>query len=424
MRDTGCTEKRWLRELPMSYPVQCIAPWSALCIKADGSVVPDIHYKKSLGNIHQQSLVEILENPLLLELRKRMKAFQFDAGCRNCELKEKSGGRSRRTFFYDVLYEQIQNRSFDISESPSISFLELNTSNVCNLKCRMCSGLISSSWARDELALQETSIASSRPRFGVFSLGKEGIDRLFEKPEVFRDLKVLALRGGEPLYEEQNIYLFEKLEDLGLSSQIHLDISTNGTIISDKVMKALSRFNSIELYLSVEGVGPAYQYIRGGKHFQIKDIEKSVRRFQEIEQINLVFTYTSMIYNIGELNGFWQWYNDIRKNGDEVSLSNIVVNPEYLNFQLLPEDLKQKYYEEIDQGPIPKGEYDTGKRELRDVGIQAILEGLQNTSYFSVEKTLELRRAFKVFNDQIDKKRNMPIQNYIPEIARFSESIC
>lgn len=270
------------------YPVQCIAPWKALCIKADGTVVPDIHYRKSLGNINEESLSEILSKPELKQLQEKMLNFQFDQGCRNCELKEKSGGRSRRTFFYDVLWERLEQPEFNSESKPDISFMEINTSNICNLKCRMCSGLISSAWIKDEEAITDIASYLKRPRYGIFSLGKEGIDRLFEDPDVFRNLKVLALRGGEPLYEETNLYLFDKLDELGLTSQIHLDVSTNGTIVSDKIMKSLDRFDSIELYLSMEGVGPAYQYIRGGKQFNIEALEKSVQRFQEIDRKSVV----------------------------------------------------------------------------------------------------------------------------------------
>ena len=406
-----------------SDSVKCVAPWRALCIKADGSVVPDIQFRSSLGNIHKQSLREILSNNVLYKLRTSIKNQTFDPACINCQKKEDSGGRSRRTFFFDVLYEHLPPSHYTVEETPDIYFLELNTSNLCNLKCRMCSGLISSAWIRDEISLADANLNLGRPRHGVFQLGKLGIDRLFSEPEIFRNLKFLALRGGEPLYEETNLYLFEKLDDLGLTSQIHLDISTNGTLMSEKILKALDKFKNVDLYLSIEGVGPAYQYIRGGKNFTIERLEKNIFLYHQIKNVNLIFTFTSMVYNLGEINAFWHWYQKVRQSGDEVSMSNIVANPDYLSFHILSDDLKEKYLYEIDSGPVPKGNYFTGKRTLGDVGIESILEGLKKRNYFTLEKKQELQRAFKIFNNHLDNVREMPIKSYLPEISRFCDSI-
>lgn len=404
-------------------PVKCIAPWRALCIKADGNVVPDIQFRSSFGNIHQKSLHEILLNPAVQSLRSDLKANVFNKACINCEKKEASGGRSRRTFFFDVLAEHVPTSRYEINEEPDVHFLELNTSNLCNLKCRMCSGLISSAWIRDEISIQEAGLSLQRPRHGVFQLGTEGIDRIFSQPSIFRNLKFLALRGGEPLYEETNLYLFDKLDELGLTSQIHLDISTNGTLMSENILKALDKFKKVELYLSMEGVGEAYQYIRGGKSFTINSLEKNIQLFHQMSNVNLVFTFTSMVYNLGEINPFWNWYQSIRKNGDEVSFSNIVTNPDYLNFHILSDELKDKYFQEIDSGPIPKGAYDTGKRMLGDVGIESILRGLKKRDYFTPDKKRELQLSFKSFNTHLDQVRNMPINTYLPDIATFCESI-
>ncbi len=403
--------------------VKCIAPWRALCIKADGNVVPDIQYRESFGNINQQNLIEILSHPRLKSLRTALKNQEFPSACINCQKKEASGGRSRRTFFFDVLEEHLPQSGYEIEEIPDIHFLELNTSNVCNLKCRMCSGLISSGWIKDEISIAEANLSLARPRYGVFQIGQKGIDQIFSTPEIFRNLQFLAIRGGEPLYEETNLYLFEKLNELGLTSQIHLDISTNGTLMSEKILKALDRFKKVELYLSLEGIGPAYQFIRGGKNFSIQTLEKNIKLFQEIKNVNLIFTFTTMVYNLGELNGFWKWYESVRRKGDEVSLSNIVANPDYLNFHILSDELKEKYFDEIDNGPIPKGPYDTGERILGDVGIESILMGLKKKDYFAPDKKIELQRAFKVFNTHLDQVRDMPIKSYLPEIADFCDQI-
>lgn len=404
-------------------PVKCIAPWRALCVKADGKVVPDIQFRQVLGNLNQQTLEEILSQSVLKDLKKDMMGHRFHEGCRNCKMKEDSGGRSRRTFFYDVLYEKIESQNYPLNEEPDFYFLEINTSNKCNLKCRMCGGAISSAWMSDEKALAEMDIDLQRPQPGYRFNSSDTIDNLFSNPNFFRNLSHLALRGGEPLYEKANLHLFDKIDELGLTKQIHLDISTNGTVLSEKVLEALSRFESVEIYLSIEGVGPAYQYIRAGENFSISDLEKNIEKLGQLPNVTIVYTFLSMVYNLGEINSFWSWYESVRKPGDEVSLSNMVVNPEYLNFQILPDEIKQQYFCEINEGPVPKGEYDTGKRVIRDVGIESILSGLEKRDYYDNDKLQVLRKQFRLFNDKLDQIRNTSLHQALPRLSEWYSTL-
>lgn len=404
-------------------PVKCIAPWRALCVKADGNVVPDIQFREILGNLQRQSLEEIVQSPTYRDLKEKMSQQSFHEGCRNCELKERSGGRSRRTFFYDVLYEKIDKLDYPNDEEPDFYFLEINTSNKCNLKCRMCGGAISSSWAKDEMALAELGIDLGRPKPGYRKNSEEIIDKLFARPEYFRNLRHLALRGGEPLYESANLYLFDKIEQLGLTKQIHLDISTNGTILSDSILEALSQFESVEIYLSVEGLGDVYQYIRSGENFSIDDLEVNIKKLGQLPNVTIIYTYLSMVYNLGEINAFWRWYERVRRPGDEVSLSNVVVNPEYLNFHILPDYLKRAFFEEIQSGPVPKGEYNTGKRVIRDVGIDSILKGLLKKDYYDEQQLSRFRMQFKQFNQKLDELRKTSLHQAVPRLSEWYDSL-
>ena len=61
----------------------------------------------------------------------------------------------RQYFYSNFQPEQIKQATYKVDAKPDIWYLEINPSNKCNLKCRMCSGQISSSWIKDETQLQQ-----------------------------------------------------------------------------------------------------------------------------------------------------------------------------------------------------------------------------------------------------------------------------
>ena len=56
-----------------------------------------------------------------------------------------------------------------------------------------------------------------------------------------------------------------------------LDISTNLSILNDKLLNAFSKFKRCLLYISIEGIKERYQYIRGGNNFTFADLENNLK---------------------------------------------------------------------------------------------------------------------------------------------------
>jgi len=62
--------------------VICNAPWVSTVIESDGSVLP-CFFHKSLGNIHQNSLMDILNSAAAIQWRKQLD-MKSDETCRKC----------------------------------------------------------------------------------------------------------------------------------------------------------------------------------------------------------------------------------------------------------------------------------------------------------------------------------------------------
>jgi MoaA/NifB/PqqE/SkfB family radical SAM enzyme len=316
--------------------MKCLAPWHALSIRFNGDVVPDCVYIGRHGNLLKQSLPEVFDHIGLQVTRDIIISGDLPRNCIQCIEKEKVNGHSRRIFFEQVLNPIVKEES---KNKNDIYFLEFNMSNLCNLKCRMCSGINSTSWVKEDLKL--ASMGIKRPitdkEFGYRTVPIEIIDRLFEYPEYFKNLQYVNIKGGEPYMEPANKKIMEYLIKLDLAKNITLDISTNGTIVDTEFDELALQFKETKWHISIEGTGKLYEYIRGGDNFPFEQLVENLEHFNKMDRV--IFAGTVMTYNVCHLKEIQQWFNSIKKENYELYLNNVVTTPAYLNPTILPQEI-------------------------------------------------------------------------------------
>ena len=343
---------------------RCIAPFKCLTVDPNGDVFSDAVYRTALGNLKDQSLKEIWEGPRWKQLRDDQMNGTINPGCVDCHKKDKMVGHSRRRFFDTFFMYRMPKKDMEPItddqgwnltlrpkvtdfENPNFLFLEVQTSNKCNLKCVHCRGAVSTGWIPDEKKLLKSGVSDLRPeRFGVYAMDKQIIDKIFEYPEYFKSLRYVALRGGEPTYEVKNKLVLQKLIDLGWNKQITVDISTNATVNDDSFFDLLNQFESVMLYISIEGIGEMYDYCRGNKKYQIDDLEKMIFKYARLRNIEICITFTSMATNVFNIRPTWEWLQKYR-DYCTFSFSNTVSQPNYLSFSCLSDEMRKEAYDMI-----------------------------------------------------------------------------
>lgn len=409
-------EGHWKLEQP------CLAPWHTLAIKASGDIVPDITFIGEYGNIKNKTFTELWDSPVARDLRDHHRNLTLPKSCQICEKKYKNVGHSRSTYFKKNIKKYINEEVYPTSDKPDIVFLEVNLSTKCNLKCRMCSGHVSTGWIQDELQLQKLSHKRSynrryRPSYRQIEI--KDVKKIFSEKEAFRNLKMVALRGGEPLIEEKNFQFLDFLIHKDLSKNITLNISTNGTKFDPRLKYYAKNFKNIEFWISLEGVGPVYEYIRGGSEFKFQSLEDNIKEFRKLDNTIMVFTVTIMTYNIFSINDIWDWYLSAKEPGDEISFSNIVVEPGYLGLQALPKKLRFMAAELLNKRDYPMGKHFFGKRWVGNIGIGPLQKKLIDSDMDYPEK----QKEFVEFTNDLDRLRGTRIVNYVPELKEmFSKS--
>lgn len=399
----------------------CLAPWHALTIKWGGNVIPDIIYQGKLGNINRNTLKEILESPEAVALRTAHRSRQVPEVCSNCTKKETSG-RSRRMFFWDKIdYDvRVQSKHLQIDSVPDIRYLDFTVSNKCNLACIHCNPFVSTGWTKDGKKLNAESPAYwKQSAIGFHGAEVNFMDNLFANPEYFRNLQWVALRGGEPLYDERCLEILQWFVDHNLSHNIMLDISTNATVFNDEFRILFAQFKHVELLVSVEATDELYSIVRGGDHTWA-ELNQNIEKFYQIENLEMVFAITVMNTNVFNLPAVWEWFNKYHATRASIAMSNVVVDPAYLNIANMPAELKLLALDKLSVIPSvaywPEGSYHREEFEYQ-TGIDDIRRGLQQQPDFQQQQTQW--QYFLDYTADLDRLRNTCTLQYIPEIAQY-----
>ena len=128
----------------------------------------------------------------------------------------------------------------------------------------------------------------------------------------------------------------------------------------------------------------------------------------------MVFAVTVMITNIFDLPNVWNWFNKYHATRASISMSNVVVNPNYLNIANMPDNLKQHALEITRDIPSeaywPEGSYHAEEFEYQ-TGIDDIRKGLSNSTsnevawrhFIQYTKDLDRLRSTNTFKHLLDK---------------------
>jgi MoaA/NifB/PqqE/SkfB family radical SAM enzyme len=279
-------------DLPPNF---CILPWTHLDIHAGGDVhlccqgpaLRDVN--DTPLNVHQHSLKAIWNSADMRLVRSAMLAGVRVTGCSTCWQVEDRGGLSRRQ---EMNAAVSADRIRDIRNQAASTFYacndlpedyQLTMGNACNLKCRSCSPRSSSKIASDpigqawekridasrsnpvdnEVVIKVEEPANAPRRRSLQRAWYDDKDFLFGEllanPGQLRNLHVI---GGEPLAVKMFQPMLEYLREHGSPGNTTIGITTNGTLLNEKLIEAMQPFRQISVSLSFDGLGPRFEYLR------------------------------------------------------------------------------------------------------------------------------------------------------------------
>ncbi|MCJ8277262.1 MAG: twitch domain-containing radical SAM protein [Bdellovibrionales bacterium] len=349
-------KRRWKKQQLNS--TFCVNFFAQASTKTTGHFRPCCHYfgfvydddkKPFHASTHKMS--DYFNSSTLDEIRKQSINNEKIKGCESCYHMEKTAGRSKRirdNEGYMDLYKKLKKRKF----KPEINILDLRMGNDCNLACVSCLPQLSSQL--DKLWKKHGSEKFSLDK-KVMPESKNGLDLVdwYKNPDFVNEIQslgdavnYLAFVGGEPLINKHNFQVLDGLKGRGKKLSLH--VTTNLMSLTEEKVKTLENFDT-RVNCSLDGIGSTIEYIRYPAQF--KTIEKNFRRLLEADvEVRILFTVS--VLNIFHLLEAAQWYKSIYDEYNKpfaMTVGNIVTKPDHLAIKNLPQSLKKKAAQELEE---------------------------------------------------------------------------
>ena len=377
----------------------CIKPFKSVQVFSNGAVDVCCKIKPKLSkfvgnkefNANKDLITDCFNSDYVTYLQQQFLQNKQPIECNKCWSDEKQGFQSLRLE---------SNRNFKTTFSKKLNILEeveVHVTNLCNLKCQMCSGESSSKLLVENNALGFEKLVQKDYEFSDFAW--ENIDSVLSE-----HTKLLTLLGGEPLMVPNIREILQKCIDKKIAKNIFLQIFTNGTLYNNEFKKILEKFKNVRLIFSVEGIGKYNEYIRYPSDWNI--IDQNIEKFK---QKNTELYINSIVQNLNILyiHKLVQWAN---KKKIFLKLEPLVTPP-YLQYVNLPLDLLKIAYQNL---------LDASKTEdlTHTENFNTILNSLKN----KIEKYTLNNTNWLLFKNMIkarDEYRKVSINDYLPELGKF-----
>jgi sulfatase maturation enzyme AslB (radical SAM superfamily) len=338
------------------------------------------------------------------ELRKDMLNEHPNPACGRCYEQEESGffsGRRSANKHHGHHIKRIDDDKFQMS------YWDIRFSNLCNLSCRSCGHIFSSSWYQDQAQLAGPDWAKNNK---VLNIAGRDKDDMWQQLMPHIDyVEQIYFAGGEPLMMEEHYNILDELERRG-RFDVRLIYNTNftQTKLKDRVVFDYWRkFDSVAVGASLDAMGPRAEYIRRGTKWD--QVERNREQMMEIcPKVDFYISPTLSIMNALHLPTFhksWVQKGFIRPQDLNV---NILQDPAYLRIDIAPIEYKQRVcaaYQEHLEWLRP---LDLLNRAT--VGFESAVNFIMSTD------NTNLLSKFWAKTNELDQIRNENILEVIPEL--------
>jgi len=241
-------------------------------------------------------------------------------GCEKCYEQDNAGIDSMRAESY---------RLFD-NDDVALECIEISVGRLCNLACISCGVDSSTTWEQDahvwdkEKTLLETEV------------------HIPLEKDVYKNLKILKITGGEPFLHIKFLKFLKFLVDNDIAKNVEIEIFTNTTFYPTKLdVGHLLCFKSVTLSCSIDGIGKVNEFLRYPSKWQAtEDIFVKWKTLgEENENFNINVACTVGWLNVLYVKELLHW---ARIHYDTPMILQFIDGPSWLSITCLPLEYKEK----------------------------------------------------------------------------------
>lgn len=410
-------------------------PFTGLATREDGAIKICCR-SAPIAYSSDQNFEEAWNNDLMKTVRRQVLNNERPEVCKSCFDLEDQGVESLRQRHIkgtipeariNLYPRALENLKEDFSLPFEIPTMEIKTNNLCNLKCRMCNPLDSTSWSDwnkiEEFYVKEGNFLPKivkdlnlqKSRFVDGFADKDWFWENLEKNAPY--FRRVEFAGGEPLMDPQHYKILDMLKPYG--ENIEIKYATNGTMIGIKGGRTIHdywpHFKSVAVNVSIDGIHDVYNYIRSGSDFSL--VEENIKIFQSFSNVSrIVGAFTAQAGNILQAAECIDYFiNEM----NIVFYGNRVAHPNVLSAQVLPQELKNKAIQRLTEVSQRVSTFSNIKKYpiLETITQQQIRD---NINYLQAKDQSHLWPDFLEFNRRLDATRKQNLLEVIPEFKPYA----
>ena len=416
----------------MNSTTFCMHPFTGLATREDGAIKACCR-SHPVGFIQNETLEEVWNNDTMKRIRKSVLTNIRPPECEPCFRLEDQGVESlrqrhisgvipeARINLYPNALDALRN---DYTMPFEIATMEIKLNNLCNLKCRMCNPMDSTSWndwnvvekyykKEDNFLVEKINTLNlkNKPFLDSF-VDTDNWWKSFEK--LLPYFRRVEFAGGEPLMDPTHYKILDMLAQYG--HQIEIKYATNLTMLGKSnrtIWEYWPKFKSVAVNVSIDGIGASYEYVRGNASWA--ELINNIKQIQTILNISrIVGAVAVQVSNVMVLDKMVEYFlNDL----GIVFYTNMVNYPNVLSVQAMPKNLRLAAITKLQavRSRVHGFKYVLENPVLIGITYKQI-DGVIN--YLKIDKS-HLWPDCIEFNRQLDQTRNQSFTDVTPEFKDY-----
>jgi MoaA/NifB/PqqE/SkfB family radical SAM enzyme len=340
--------------------------------------------------------------------------------CIKCYQQEKNGIASLRST--NGIEDYVKNTKADGTYTKPANTMQIQMSNICNLKCKMCSQMYSHMIGLELLEIgkedpdwlhwvkeQGANVNNWTNELGIkqeWYKNKEFKLQMFE--HISQNITHLNVIGGEPTLIPEFYEMFEYCDKQNTLGNKAVTLVTNLTNTNPKMTKWLPKLKKWTIWASIDGVAERTEYIRYPSQWKI--ILKSLDFYKNLARESnggITLSPAIQLLNVDQLDDIIKWW--INWCGGELNETyeftwlSVVWYPLICNPAIAPREWRLKVADKLDKFTF-------------DSFYKKYITDLRNEKY-SAEQMLNYQKSFIKYNDRQDQfRKGKTWRELLPEL--------
>lgn len=429
-------------------PALCLAKWQQTSLHLTTGHTNSCYHPP----LHRISKEELESNPSALhntqhkkQQRARMLAGDKPEECAYCWRVEDTGNLSDRHYrsgepWAAITYDEVKAND-PLTWNVNPAYVEVNFSNICNLRCSYCSPQFSSTWAQ-EISKYGAYPTSNKHNDPVYFTGDRHVipnrdcnpylDAFWRWwPELYPKLKHFRMTGGEPSMDKNTYKVFDYVL---ANPKPDLHLNTTSNFSQDEVVfgkyfdyvKRICETESVEHFMqfvSLDTWGKQAEYIRHGLDFELckANVEKFLAEIPYRNSLTFIITVSNLA--IPGMQKFLEWILELRGKYSETYQriwfdTPILRQPNWQTVTIMPDAYAWWLKKTVNWMKNYPETVETRFHGFKDYEVQR-LQRVVDVMLQNPSNDAKVKADFYRFFNEHDKRRGTDFKETFPEMIEW-----